>query len=174
MQWGRGMSKWHCAIDGRKYGPVSAQELRNWLAEGRLKPTDHVWSEGLADWVPYNTVEELNSGIVPQVGGSYVQGAGQVGPQQDNGLAVAGMVLGIVSLVLICLWPVSLPCAIVGLCLSVVGKNKARETNSGGGMAITGLVLSCVTLALLVILLVTFLMGISVMGGALRNLPISR
>jgi len=166
------MSKWHCAIDGRKYGPVSAQELRKWLAEGRLKPADHVWTEGMADWVPYNTVEELNTGIVPQAGvGVYVQGPVQIGPRQGNGLAVAGMVLGIVSLVLICIWFVSLPCAIVGLCLSVVGKNKARETNSGGGMAITGLVLSCVTLALLVIILLTFLMGIGMMGEALRNLP---
>jgi len=168
------MSKWHCAIDGSKYGPVSAQELHNWLAEGRLKPTDDVWTEGMADWVPYNTVEELNTGIVPQAGVVYVQGPGQVGPQQGNGLAVAGMVLGIVSLVLICIWFVSLPCAIVGLCLSVVGKNKALETNSGGGMAITGLVLSCITLALLVIVLVMFLMGIGMMGEALRNLPRGR
>ncbi len=100
-----------------------------------------------------------------------MQGPGLAGPQQGNGLAVAGMVLGIVSLVLICIWFVSLPCAIVGLCLSVVGKNKALETNSGGGMAITGLVLSCVTLALLVVLLVMFFMGLGMMGSAFRNLP---
>jgi len=169
------MSKWHCAIDGKKYGPVSAQELRGWLAEGRLRPDDHVWTEGMADWAPYNTVEELNSGIVPQVGGEvYMQGPGRTGPQQGNGLAVAGMVLGIVSVPLVCLWFISLPCAIVGLCLSVVGKNKARETNTGGGMAITGLVLSCVTLGLLVIGLIAFLMGIGMMGEALRNLPRAR
>jgi len=166
------MSKWHCAIDGAKYGPVSAQELRNWLAEGRLKPTDHVWTEGMADWAPYNTVEELNTGVLPQAGGVvYVQSPLQAAPQQGNGVAVAGMVLGIVSLVLVCIWFISLPCAIVGLCLSVVGKNKARETNSGGGMAITGLVLSCVTLALLVIAFIAFMMGLSMMGSALRNLP---
>ena len=165
------MSKWHCAIDGKKYGPVSAQELRRWLAEGRLRPADYVWTEGMGDWAPYNTVEELNSGIVPQAGGAYVPGPVQAGPQQGNGLAVAGMVLGIVSVPLICLWPIALPCAIVGLCLSVVGKNKARETNSGGGMAITGLVLSCVTLGLLVIGLIAFLTGLSMMGGFLRNLP---
>ena len=162
------MSKWHCAIDGRKYGPVSARELRNWLSQGRLKPTDHVWTEGMADWAPYNTVEELNSGIVPPGGGVSLQGPGQVVPQQGNGLAVAGMVLGIVSVPFICVWPIGLVCAIVGLCLSVVGKNKAQETNSGGGMAMAGLVLSCVTLALLLIGLVV---GLSMMNSIFRNLP---
>jgi hypothetical protein len=167
------MSKWHCAIDGAKYGPVSAQDLRNWLMEGRLKPTDHVWTEGMDDWAPYNTVEELNSGIVVQDGGAvYVQGPDQIGLQQGNGLAVAGMVLGIVSLVLVCLWFISLPCAIVGLCLSAAGKGRARETNSGGGMAVAGIALSCVTLALLlIILLVTFFMGIGMMERALENMP---
>ena len=78
------MSKWHCSTDGAKYGPVSAQELRNWLADGRLKPTDHVWTEGVDDWVPYNTVGELNPGIAPQAGGVYVQGPGQVGPREGT------------------------------------------------------------------------------------------
>jgi ABC-type Na+ efflux pump permease subunit len=81
------------------------------------------------------------------------------------------MVLGIVGLVLICVWFVSLPCAIVGLCLSVVGKSRSKVTNTGGGMAITGIVLSCVTLVLLVAVFVMFLTGMSMMGDALRNLP---
>ena len=163
------MSKWHCAINGAKYGPVSAQDLRNWLVEGRLKPTDHVWTEGMPDWAPYNTVEELNSGIVVQVGGgAYVQGPGQAGPQQSNGMAIAGMVLGIVSLPLLCLWFIGLPCAIAGLCLSFVGKSRARETDSGGGMAIAGIVLSCITLALAFIALVV---GISLIGSILQNMP---
>ena len=87
----------------------------------------------------------------------YVQAPVQQPP--GNGLAVAGMVLGIVSLVLFCLWFISLPGAIVGLCLSAAGKNKAKITNSGGGMAITGIILSCVTLALLLLLLVGVIMG---------------
>jgi hypothetical protein len=163
------MSKWHCAIDGRKYGPVSAQELRKWLAEGRLKPTDHVWTEGLTGWVPYNTVEELNSGIAPQAGGgASVQGLDRTAPQQGNGMAVAGMILGIVSVPFVCLWPIGLVCAIVGLCLSVVGKNKARETNSGEGMAVAGIILSCVTLALIVL---AFIVGISMISSMFRNMP---
>ena len=138
MQRDHQMNKWHCTIDGKKYGPVSADELRRWISEGRLTPADYVWTEGMTDWVPYNTVEELNYGPAPQI---YAQDTGQFRPQQGNGLAVAGMVLGIVSLPLICLWPIALICAIVGLCLSIVGKNRAQETNTGAGMALAGIIL---------------------------------
>jgi hypothetical protein len=162
------MNKWHCAIDGTKYGPVSAQDLHQWLAEGRLKPTDQVWTEGMVDWVPFNTVEELNVGVAPQV---YGQAPMQTAPQQGNGMAVAGMVLGIVSLVLICIWFLSPICAIVGLCLSIVGKKRSEETNTGKGMAIAGIVLSCITLALLLLGLIVGLMGISMMGETFRNMP---
>jgi hypothetical protein len=162
------MNKWHCAIDGTKYGPVSAQDLHQWLAEGRLKPTDQVWTEGMVDWVPFNTVEELNSGVAPQ---PYAPAPMRTAPQQGNGMAVAGMVLGIVSLVLICIWFLSPICAIVGLCLSVVGKKRAEETNTGKGMAIAGIVLSCVTLALLIIGLIAVLMGLGIMGHLLQNMP---
>lgn len=165
------MDKWHCAINGRKYGPVSAQDLRNWLAEGRLKPTDHVWTEGMSDWAPYNTVAELNAGIPPRPGVAPVQVPAQTAPQPGNGLAVAGMILGIVSIPLICLWPIGLLCAVVGLCLSVPGKNRAKETNTGAGMAIAGIVTSCVTLGLLLIVLAIFMMGVGMAGNVLENMP---
>ena len=132
------MNKWHCAIDGKKYGPVSGQDLRQWLAEGRLKPTDHVWTEGMVGWVPLHTVEEFSNAPVPQ---TYAQVPTQTAPQQGNGMAVAGMVLGIVSLVLICIWFLSPILAIVGLCLSIAGKKRADETNTGKGMALAGIIL---------------------------------
>ena len=142
------MSKWHCTINGAKYGPVSAEELRKWVAEGRLQPADYVWCEGMVDWAQYNTIAELNYTGVPQ---SYVQGAAP----PSNGMAVAGMVLGIISVPFVCLWPIGLICAIVGLCLSVVGKNRANTTKTGGGMAVAGIALACATFVLLILLLIT-------------------
>ncbi|MDP6633477.1 MAG: GYF domain-containing protein [Phycisphaerae bacterium] len=166
------MGKWHCTINGTKYGPVSAEELRKWVAEGRFAPTDYVWSEGMADWAPFNTIAELNSGSAPPVAtGAYAQAPIQTAPQPGNGMAVAGMVLGIVSVPFICFWPIGLVCAIVGLCLSVLGKNRAREINVGEGMAIAGLVLSCVTLALIAILLIAGISCMSQMNNYFRNLP---
>jgi len=45
--------------DGRQYGPVSATELRKWIAEQRLNATSQVQLEGTTDWVALGTVTEF-------------------------------------------------------------------------------------------------------------------
>jgi uncharacterized membrane protein len=70
----------------------------------------------------------------------------QVAPRND-GLAVAGMVVGICSLVLG--WLYVIPC-IVGIVLSGIGLSrisKSNGTKAGRGMAIAGLVCGIVGLA---------------------------
>ena len=80
------------------------------------------------------------------------QGPPPTGPSgQTNGLAIAGMVCGIVGLVGICIWWLGLPCAIVGLILSIMGRKKARATGTGGGMAMAGIICSLIALGLVVL-----------------------
>lgn len=72
--------------------------------------------------------------------------------EQQNGgkgLSIASMVLGIVSVVLCCLWYVSLPCAILAIIFGVIGKKR-----DGRGMAIAGLVLGIIAVALYVLAVV--------------------
>ncbi|RLE39587.1 DUF4190 domain-containing protein [Candidatus Woesearchaeota archaeon] len=66
-----------------------------------------------------------------------------------KGLAIAGMVLGIVSIVFSWAWFIAIICGIVGLVLSLVAlkKIKARQAE-GKGMAIAGLVCSIVGIAI--------------------------
>jgi hypothetical protein len=52
-------------VNGQKYGPVSDDVLREWAASGRLKPTDHVWTEGMSDWAPASTVGGLFGAATP-------------------------------------------------------------------------------------------------------------
>jgi hypothetical protein len=76
-------------------------------------------------------------------------------PQQGNGVAIAGMVLGIIGLGLFCVWYIAIPCAVVGLILSAVGLKKSKEIGGKGkGMATTGLVLSVIALGLAIIIAV--------------------
>lgn len=63
-----------------------------------------------------------------------------------SGLAVAGMVLGITSLVFLGLVPVSLICSIVGLIIS----NKARRSSARKGMATAGFVCSIIGLVIVI------------------------
>jgi len=53
------MKTWHCSIGGRPYGPVSQDELKKWIAEGRVGPADLVWHEGMAEWAVAHTVPEF-------------------------------------------------------------------------------------------------------------------
>jgi GYF domain 2/Membrane domain of glycerophosphoryl diester phosphodiesterase len=45
--------------DKQIYGPVSAEELRRWLAEGRLNPQSQVQAEGSTEWKPLSAYPEL-------------------------------------------------------------------------------------------------------------------
>ena len=77
-----------------------------------------------------------------------------------KGMAITSMVLGIVGVVFaltVCLAPVGMVLALVGVILGgiALSKYKAAESQEGKGMAIAGLVLCIATLALAVIIWVT-------------------
>jgi hypothetical protein len=55
----------HYAKNGRKYGPVSVRELQTLLQNGRLAPTDLVWTEGMPDWKPAAEISELSPAANP-------------------------------------------------------------------------------------------------------------
>jgi hypothetical protein len=88
------------------------------------------------------------------------------GPKEGNGLAIAGFVLSLISLVLFCLWFIALPCAIIGLILSAMGRGKAKQTGAGGGLATAGLVLACITLAIWAILIILWVAGLYTIGSS--------
>lgn len=79
--------------------------------------------------------------------------------KQSNGLAIASMVLGIVSLILTCILPyVSWVLAIVGIVLAAIAKKKAKS-----GMATAGLVCSIIALAVwVVVIILLVVVGVSV------------
>jgi uncharacterized membrane protein len=61
------MGQWYCHIGPQRYGPVSEEELRSWIAQGRVQPGDPVWTEGMANWAPAGQVFGL--GALPPAGG---------------------------------------------------------------------------------------------------------
>jgi len=44
--------QWYIARDGKQHGPLSDAEMRTFVAQGHLKPTDLIWRPGFADWRP--------------------------------------------------------------------------------------------------------------------------
>ena len=80
-------------------------------------------------------------------------------PQESKGLAIAYMVLGIVSLVFFCFPYLCIPCGIVGL---ILGGISIATKKGGKGMAIAGLVCSILGIVIYVILAI---IGASILSG---------
>lgn len=73
-------------------------------------------------------------------------------PPESPGFGVASMVLGIISLCLsCCAYFISIPCAIVGIILGLIGLKK----QAGRGMATAGLVCSIISFIPAIILIST-------------------
>lgn len=79
-----------------------------------------------------------------------------------KGLAIAAMVLGIVSLVLFCIWYISLPCAILAIIFGIIAIKSSKR-----GMAIAGISTGAVGAILMILLyvLVFVLIGVGTSAG---------
>jgi uncharacterized RDD family membrane protein YckC len=51
--------EWYYAVSGEQRGPVPLETLRAMVASRQLHPQDLVWSAGMANWQPANSVEGL-------------------------------------------------------------------------------------------------------------------
>ena len=81
-----------------------------------------------------------------------IQNPYQAPPEGSVGMAVASMVLGIVGfLISCCFYPVTIVMAVVGLILGAVAVKKGP---AGKGMAVTGIVLSIISLAFAVLVII--------------------
>ncbi|MGX1543533.1 DUF4190 domain-containing protein [Streptomyces adustus] len=60
-------------------------------------------------------------------------------PMADNGMGTAGLVLGILSAVVFCLWPIAIIMGVLGLIFGLIGRRKAsRGEATNGGQALAG------------------------------------
>ena len=51
--------------DSRTYGPISVEQLRQWIAEGRANAQTLAQVEGAADWKPLGMYPEFAGGFPP-------------------------------------------------------------------------------------------------------------
>jgi hypothetical protein len=51
--------QWYYIKDGEKHGPVHVVNLKRLAQNEKLMPTDLLWKEGLADWVPAGRLKGL-------------------------------------------------------------------------------------------------------------------
>jgi hypothetical protein len=139
--------------DGREYGPITAQQLRQWITEKRIESRTPVFSDGANDWTFVGLLPEFAncfaSGVPPAIAPQTI--APPAAPRKTNGFATTGLVCGILSLTL-CLCCGGIPANVLGLIFSIVALlqiNENPQVHAGRGMAIAGIILSAVSFLIL-------------------------
>lgn len=159
---------WHYNVSGEQHGPVSIMDLRSLISMGSLRSDDFVWKEGLPDWRPASLVPELASlfgsnPLGPNVGHTRPAYADD-GIYHTSGFAVASLVLGILAL----LTPFfGLVFSILAITFGVIAQKaiaRSRIALGGRGMALTGLILGTVSLALWAVFMLYWFGFLAAMG----------
>jgi hypothetical protein len=143
--------------DGKEYGPITPEVLRQWIAEGRADARTRVLAEGTTEWKTLAEVPEVSGllGAAPAAALPCATMPGAEGPK-TNALAVSGMVMGILAVTCgICCY--GLPFNVLGIIFSAVSLSQIKQDPAGQrgrGMAMAGLALSIISILLAVLLLV--------------------
>jgi hypothetical protein len=109
--------------DQKQYGPVTADEMRRWIAEGRVNAQTLVQAEGQLDWRPLSTFPEFAGTPQPLPSGTPIAPGT---PVIDARSLVAGPATGLMIVGIICLLA-----AISGVVSNLVGGDAFRAGGPG-------------------------------------------
>ena len=120
--------------DGNEYGPVSTEELSQWIAQNRCTRDSLVEADGSGEWVPLATLPEFQAALA-----SSPSASGLATPKGDSGVstlipykntsALIAYYLGVFCI--ICPPILSIPTLILG----IKGLRNARENPEAKGTA---------------------------------------
>jgi Domain of unknown function (DUF4190)/GYF domain 2 len=137
--------------DGRQYGPVNAEQLQRWIAEGRANAYTQVQTEGSSDWKSLGSLPEFAPHFPLAAPPSWTTHR-----RTTNGYALWGMICGILALFSFCCCCLNVPLGTLGLIFSLIGLSQINErpdVYEGRAVAIIGIVLSALALLVFFLLL---------------------
>ena len=148
--------------DGRSFGPASVETLSEWAREGRLLPNTMLENLATRQRVPASSV----AGIFA-AGPTYTNEAAYprynwqpTYSQPMNGMAIASLVLGILSLCSFCVWFAAVPLGLLAVIFGFMGKK-----DSSTGLATAGIVCGFLGLLVSVGLILLVVLG----GSSIAN-----
>jgi hypothetical protein len=153
-------------VDNQEYGPVSTEDLRKWIAEGRVDAVSKVRLEGTTEWIPVSTVPELagvtKTAAPPPFSANTPASVGKI-----SALAITSLVLGVLGL---------FTCgttALIGLILGIIALVKVSNSQGalrGKGLAISGIVVSGVFIFMIPIFMALFLPALAAAKGKAQQI----
>jgi hypothetical protein len=144
--------------DGREYGPVTADQVREWISDGRVNAQTRVLAEGTAQWKLLTEFLEFAPMLARAIPPLSAPGPIYIAPMpRTNSMAVMGMVMGVLSIScgLCCCY--GMPFNVLGVIFSLVALGQIRNephVQQGRSLAITGLVLSILSLVASALMLI--------------------
>ncbi|YCM45557.1 DUF4190 domain-containing protein [Verrucomicrobiaceae bacterium 227] len=172
------MKDWYYGKYGQQFGPIDESTLRARIATSEIGRNDLIWCEGMPVWLPLREMSEFfesaepppmplgsevpksSSGdsaspyATPVTGLMGNQGAGPPLPK-TNGLAIASLVCGILSLVTFCFCGglfFGLPAVICGH-MSMGQIKSGNQQQDGHGMALAGLICGYIGLGVFLLMM---------------------
>jgi len=142
-------------VDGREYGPITADQLREWIAEGRANAQTWALAEGAAQWKPLTEYLEFAPAL-----GRTPPPLSAPGPisitraPRTNSLALMGMLMGVLSITCGMCCCYGMPFNLLGIVFSLIALAQIRNdprSQEGWGLAVAGLVLSLLSFLLAVL-----------------------
>ncbi|HXR05195.1 MAG TPA: DUF4190 domain-containing protein [Verrucomicrobiae bacterium] len=137
--------------DQKQYGPVTDEQLRQWILDGRLNPQSQVKAESDAEWRPLSAFPEFAAALAAR---SAVRGAppplpsdAPPLPAKTSGLAITSLVLGILGLFTCGI--TALFGLILGIMAMVKAKSPGRGAAGGSGIALAGVIVSAIFLLMI-------------------------
>ncbi len=132
--------------DGKEYGPVSTEVVREWIHERRANGQTRVQRAGAVEWHTLSALTEFAAdldgrGAPPPLPGGPGSAVPSTGGPKTSRLAIASFVLGILGFCGVT--------AIVGMVLGIVARVQIRRSAGrlqGRGLALAGIILSVVML----------------------------
>ena len=133
--------------DQKQYGPVTEEQLRQWIRDGRLNPQSQVKAESDAEWRPLSAFPEFADALATRSAARGtpppLSSTAPPLPAKTSGLAITSLVLGILGLFTCGIT------ALFGLILGVMALVKAKGSRGavgGSGIALAGIVVSAIFL----------------------------
>jgi hypothetical protein len=135
--------------DGKEYGPINTETLRQWIAQRRAVATTSVQAEGGGAWQPLSSLPEFADALAVSQPGHPPGGftgaqAPLAGPVRTSRLAIASLICGLLGFA--CL--PALASVILGI-MSLVKISHSKGQLGGKGLAIGGICISALMLVLL-------------------------
>jgi len=142
--------------DQKEYSPVSADQVRQWIADGRVTGWTQVKAEGSTEWKSLSEFHEFDAALPakgaapgptpPAVPGSMPPAFPSNRPP-SSGLAVASFVMGALSIVGCSIFT-GIPAIIAGQ-IAHSRSRKSPQEFGGRRMAVAGMVMGIVSVALI-------------------------